>query len=108
MQGNKEGNDQSDEIVNQATGSATFPLCFQEPFPHRTFDDSCFNPLYEPGAYLGRLPCYPPTIDGRIVPPCSEPYVVVQTFKGPMPTTESSVNSGSIDVDGIDWSGLNM
>lgn len=72
-------------MINSATGTADFPLCFPAGAPFTTFGYACYYTAEEPGAYTGSLPCLPPILaNGQIVVPCDHQYVAIMSYSGPL------------------------
>lgn len=54
-----------------------FPLCFPYGYPRGVPPLPCYQPGWGRSIPNAFVPCLPPIVLGRIVPPCIGPYVVV-------------------------------
>lgn len=56
---------------------ATFPLCFPRGYPRGAAALQCYQPGWGGSTLNTNVPCLPPIVFERVVPPCVGPYVVV-------------------------------
>lgn len=56
---------------------ARFPLCFPNGYPRGAAPLPCYRPGWGGSILNINVPCLPPIVLKRLVPPCVGPYVVV-------------------------------
>lgn len=71
---NLDYNDLDDVIFGT---EARFPLCFPNGYPDGAPPKRCYKPGWGGSLYSARVPCLPPIIHGKLIPPCRGPFVVI-------------------------------
>lgn len=66
--------------INTSTGYANIPLCFRNGWPSGCAVPACgcYQPGWQGSWTNPSVPCLPPIINGRLVPPCTGQFAVIQ------------------------------
>lgn len=64
--------------INTSTGYASIPLCFKQGWPVGCAPVACYQPGWQGSWNNPNVPCLPPIIGGKPIPPCSGLFVIVQ------------------------------